>query len=96
MVLGGTDKAWFTFKDCINYVKPQGMCILKLVNKYRIEGEGKDGFPYKKGKSSVWDDWKPAVTSYTLRNSFGFYFYLLTFSPPPRAVDIPLILYFLL
>lgn len=49
MVLGGTHKAWFTFKDCINYVKPQGMCFFffKSVNKYRSEGERRWGFHTK-------------------------------------------------
>lgn len=57
------------------------VCIFNLVNKYMSRGCG-GGFHTKNEgrKSSVWDDWKPAVTSYTLTNSFGFYFIA---DPPP-------------
>lgn len=92
MVLGRTDKAWFTFKDCINYVKPQGMCVLKSVNKYRRAGGGKGWVPIQKRVNQVFDRTGNLQSPATLlSNSFGFYFYLLTFSPSPWAVEIPLI-----
>lgn len=65
-------------------------CVcLKSVNKYRSERGGKrDGVSIqkKRDKSSVRDDWKPAVTSYTLSKSFGSYFFLLAFCPPPPVL----------
>lgn len=38
------------------------------------------GFPYK--NQVLGDDWKPAVTSYTLSNSLGFYVTCWPFPPP--------------
>lgn len=50
-----------------------GNVCLKSVNKYRREGRKRRRmWLLQKKKKEVCHDWKPAVTGYTLSNSFGF------------------------
>lgn len=71
-------------KTAFNYVKPQGMCVLKSVNKYRSEGgEEMDGVSYK--KNQVFETTGNLQSPATLY-SFGFLLLPADLLPPPLPV----------
>ena len=58
--------------------KPQGMCVLKLVNKYRSEGgERRRGFPYKKKRGKIKCLRRLETCSHQLHFEQQFWFLLL-------------------